>query len=150
MLKQQLLDELKLAMKSGDTVKRDALRMLDSMIKNVEIEKQKRETGLSDEETTEVISKAVKQRKDASMQYIAGGREDLAKKEQAEIEILSAYLPAQLDEKAVRETVKAIISEIGVATPSDIGRVMGIVMGKLKGQADGNLVKKIAEEELQK
>ena len=150
MLKQQLLDELKTAMKSGDTVKRDVLRMLDSMIKNVEIEKQKRETGLTDEETLEVIGKAVKQRKDAAAQYTAGNRADLAEKEQAEIAILSAYLPAQLDEAIVREAVKAVIAETGATTLSDIGRVMGASMGKLKGQADGNLVKKIAEEELGK
>jgi hypothetical protein len=150
MLKQQLLDELKTAMKSGDTAKRDVLRMLDSMIKNVEIEKQKRETGLSDEETLEVIGKAVKQRKDAAAQYTAGGRADLAEKEQAEIAILSAYLPAQLDEATVREAVKAVIVETGATSPTNIGRVMGVSMAKLKGQADGNLVKKIAEEELGK
>ncbi|MFZ2226617.1 MAG: GatB/YqeY domain-containing protein [Candidatus Moraniibacteriota bacterium] len=150
MLKQQLLDELKTAMKSGDTAKRDVLRMLDSMIKNVEIEKQKRETGLTDEETLEVIGKAVKQRKDAAAQYSAGGRADLAEKEQAEIAILSAYLPAQLDEATVREAVKAVIVETGATSPTDIGRVMGASMAKLKGQADGNLVKKIAEEELGK
>jgi uncharacterized protein len=150
MLKQQLLDELKVAMKSGDTTKRDVLRMLDSMVKNVEIEKQKRATGLSDEETLEVIGKAVKQRKDAATQYATGGRADLAEKEQAEIAILSAYLPTQLDEKTVREAVKAVIAETGATTLADIGRVMGASMGKLKGQADGNLVKKIASEELEK
>jgi uncharacterized protein YqeY len=150
MLKQQLLDDLKMAMKSGDVAKRDALRMLDSMIKNVEIEKQKRETGLTDEETLEVIGRAVKQRKDAAAQYITGGRVDLAEKEQLEIEILSAYLPAQLDEVTVRETVKAVIAQVGAINIADMGKVMGSAMGKLKGQADGNLVKKIVEEELKK
>jgi uncharacterized protein YqeY len=137
-------------MKAGDTKKRDTLRMLDSMVKNVEIEKQKRETGLTDEEVLEVIGKAVKQRKDASAQYLAGGRADLVEKENQEIEILSAYLPAQLDETAVREAVKAVISQVGATTVADIGKVMGQAMGKLKGQADGNLVKKIVEEELGK
>jgi uncharacterized protein YqeY len=150
MLKQKILDDLKVAMKAGDTKKRDTLRMLDSMVKNVEIEKQKRETGLTDEEVLEVIGKAVKQRKDASAQYLAGGRADLVEKENQEIEILSAYLPAQLDETAVREAVKAVISQVGATTVADIGKVMGQAMGKLKGQADGNLVKKIVEEELGK
>lgn len=150
MLKQKILEDLKMAMKAGDVVKRDALRMLDSMIKNVEIEKQKREVGLSDEEVLEVIGKAVKQRKDASAQYLSGGRADLVEKENQEIEILSAYLPAQLDEADVRETVKAVIAQVGATSMADIGRVMGPAMGKLKGQADGNLVKKIAEEELRK
>lgn len=150
MLKQKMLDDLKAAMKAGDTVKRDALRMLDSMIKNVEIEKQKRETGLTDEEAQEVISRAVKQRKDAVAQYTAGGRADLAEKENKEIEILMAYLPEQMSEDAVREIVKSAISQTGAAGMSDIGKVMGPTMAKLKGQTDGNLVKKIVEEELGK
>lgn len=150
MLKQTILDELKAAMKAGDTVKRDTLRMLDSMVKNVEIEKQKRETGLSDEEVLEVIGRAVKQRKDASAQYTAGGRQDLVEKENQEIAILATYLPAQLDEATVRETVKAVIVQVGATGMAEIGKVMGPVMGKLKGQADGTLVKKIVEEELGK
>ncbi|MFA5962006.1 MAG: GatB/YqeY domain-containing protein [Parcubacteria group bacterium] len=150
MLKQTILDDLKAAMKAGDTVKRDTLRMLDSMVKNVEIEKQKRESGLSDEEVMEVIGKAVKQRKDASAQYLSGGRADLVEKENQEIAILAAYLPAQLDEATVRETVKAVIAQVGATGMAEIGKVMGPAMGKLKGQADGNLVKKIAEEELGK
>jgi uncharacterized protein YqeY len=150
MLKQTILDDLKVAMKAGDTTKRDTLRMLDSMVKNVEIEKQKRETGLSDEEVLEVIGRAVKQRKDASAQYLAGGRQDLVDKENQEITILAAYLPAQLDEATVRETVKAVIAQVGATGMADIGKVMGPAMGKLKGQADGNLVKKIVEEELGK
>lgn len=148
MLKQKIFDDLKAAMKAGDTAKRDALRMLDSMIKNVEIEKQKRESGLSDEEIQEVISRAVKQRKDATAQYTAGGRADLAEKENKEIEILMAYLPEQMSEDAVREIVKSAISQTGATGMSDIGKVMGPTMTKLKGQADGNLVKKIVEEEL--
>jgi hypothetical protein len=150
MLKKQILEDLKTAMKAGDTVKRDTLRMLDSMVKNVEIEKQKRETGLSDEEVLEVIGKAVKQRKDASAQYLAGGRADLVEKENQEIAILAVYLPAQLDESVVRETVKAVIAQVGATSMADIGKVMGPAMGKLKGQADGNLVKRIVEEELGK
>ncbi len=150
MLKQKILDDLKTAMKAGDTVKRDTLRMLDSMIKNVEIEKQKRESGLADEEIQEVISRAVKQRKDAVAQYTAGGRADLAEKENKEIEILMAYLPEQMSEDSVREIVKSVISQTGAAGMSDIGKVMGPTMAKLKGQADGNLVKKIVEGELGK
>ncbi len=150
MLKQKILDDLKAAMKAGDTVKRDTLRMLDSMVKNVEIEKQKREIGLTDEEVLEVIGKAVKQRKDAAAQYLAGGRADLVEKENQEIAILAVYMPAQLDETAVREAVKAVIAQVGATGMADIGKVMGPAMGKLKGQADGNLVKKIVEEELGK
>ena len=148
MLKQKILDDLKSAMKAGDASKRDALRMLDSMIKNTEIEKKKRETGLTDEEIQEVIARAIKQRKDACEQYISGGREELAQKEKEEIEIFSVYMPEQMSEEEVREEVRKIISETGASGAAEIGKVMGKAMIVLKGKADGNLVKKIAEEEL--
>ena len=148
-LKQKIFEDLKAAMKAGEAEKRDVLRMLDSMIKNVEIEKMKRESGLSDEETLEVIARAVKQRKDAVAQYESGGRPELAEKEKKEIEILMAYMPEQMGEDEVRKVVTEIIAQVGVASKSEIGKVMGPVMGRLKGKADGNLVKKIVEESLQ-
>lgn len=147
-LKQKILDDLKSAMKSGDMVKRDTLRMLDSMIKNQEIEKKKRETGLDDSEIQEVIARAIKQRKDSISQFESGGRKDLAEKERKEAEILGAYMPEQLSEEEVRIQMKEIITEVGAKEKSDIGKVMGAAMKKLKGLADGQLVKKIAEEEL--
>lgn len=145
-LKKQIFEDLKSSMKSGDTAKRDTLRMLDSMIKNTEIEKMKKEEGLSDAETQDVIARAVKQRKDAAAQYEAGGRPELAEKENQEIEILMQYMPEQMSEDKVREVVKGVIAETGAATKADIGKVMGQAMGRLKGQADGNEVKRIAEE----
>ncbi|MDP1884792.1 MAG: GatB/YqeY domain-containing protein [Candidatus Moranbacteria bacterium] len=148
MLKQKIFEDLKAAMKAGETEKRDVLRMLDAMVKNTEIDKMKREEGLSDAEVMEVIGKAVKQRKDAVAQYESGGRPELAEKELKEMEILMAYMPAQLDEEAVRAVVQKIIASSGVTSKAEIGKVMGPAMAKLKGQADGNLVKKIVEESL--
>jgi uncharacterized protein len=148
MLKKKIFEDLKLAMKEGDSFRRDTLRMVDSMIKNTEIEKKKREEGLNDSEVQEVLSRAIKQRKDAASQYEAGGRADLAEKEKKEVEILSSYMPEQLSEDEIKKTVKAVIQEVGASSKADIGKVMGLAMGKLKGQADGQLVKKIAEEEL--
>ena len=147
-LKQKIVDDLKSAMKSGDTTKRDTLRMLDSMIKNFEIEKKKKEEGLNDEEVCQVIARAIKQRKDSASQYASGGRPELAEKENKEIEILSAYMPEQMGEDQVREEVKKIIAEVGATSKADMGKVMGAAMGKLKGKADGSTVKKIVEEEL--
>ena len=147
-LKQTIVADMKEAMKAGDVVKRDTLRMLDSMIKNTEIEKLKKEEGLADEEVQAVIARAVKQRRDSVEQYKSGGRVDLAEKEAKEIEILSAYMPAQLGEEKVREIVKTVIAQTSAASKADIGKVMGQAMGKLKGQADGNVVKKMVEEEL--
>ena len=148
LLKQKINADLLLAMKAGDTLKRDVLRMLDAMIKNTEIEKLKKAEGLTDSEVQEVISRAVKQRKDAVAQYIAGNRLELAEKENKEIEILAGYLPKQLGEEEVRKVVAEIIAKVGATSKADIGKVMGQSMGRLKGLADGNLVKKIVEEKL--
>lgn len=147
-LKAKILEDLKSAMKEGNTVKRDTLRMLDSMIKNVEIEKMKKKEGLADEEVQEVIARAVKQRKDSVTQYEAGGRSDLADKEQKEIAVLSGYMPAQMGEDEIRMAVKETISEVGASGKAEMGKVMGPAMAKLKGKADGQIVRKIVEEEL--
>jgi uncharacterized protein len=147
-LKQKIIDDLKSAMKAGDTAKRDTLRMLDSMIKNSEIEKKKREGGLDDSEVQEIVSRAIKQRKDAISQYESAGRAELVEKEQKEAEILLKYMPSQMGEDEVRTVVKGIISKTGASSVADIGKVMGASMIELKGKTDGQLVKKIAEEEL--
>lgn len=146
MLKQKILSDLKDAMKSGDKEKRDVLRMFDSMVKNVEIEKGKREDGLNDEEIIEVLSRAIKQRKESAEQYRKGGREDLAEKEKSEAEILSKYLPEQMSEEDLKKVIAEAVEESGIKDKSGMGKVMGIVMGKAKGRADGNEVRKIVEE----
>lgn len=148
-LKEKITNELKDAMKSGDSFKRDTLRLLDSAIKNAEIEKKKREEGLSDEEVLEVISRAVKQRNDSIKQFIDGGRPELAEKEQKELEILKAYMPEQMSEDEIRKTIKEIIAGAGEVIPADMGKIMGQAMGRMKGKADGNVVRKIVGEELQ-
>lgn len=148
MLKQKIVTDMKEAMKSGDAMKRDTLRMLDAMIKNTEIEKLKKEEGLTDAEVQVVIARAVKQRKDSVAQYTAGGRPELAEKENQEIKILMAYMPEQMSEDKIKEIIQEVIVATGASSKADIGKVMGQAMGKLKGQADGNVVKKIAEEEL--
>jgi len=147
-LKEKIVSDLKNAMKTGDTMKRDTLRLLDSAIKNTEIEKKKKEEGLNDEEILEVLSRAVKQRQDSIRQFNNGGRPELAEKEQTELDIIMPYLPAQLSEDEIRAVVKTVIVESGAAGISDIGKVMGQAMGRLKGKADGNIVKKVVGEEL--
>jgi uncharacterized protein len=147
-LKEKISADIKEAMKAGDALRRDTLRMLESMMKNTEIEKMKKDEGLSDTETLEVIARAVKQRRDSIEQYEKGGRTDLAEKEKREMEILTTYLPEQLSEDKIRETIKEVIVQTGAASKADMGKVMGQAMGKLKGQADGNTVKRIVEEEL--
>src|SRR3989344_6762981 len=139
-LKQKISADLKGAIKSGDVLRRECLRMLDAAIKNAEIEKRKKETGLSDDEIIEVAKRLIKQRKESSEQYEKGGRADLAEKEKKEAEILAGYMPEQLSEDKIREIVKEVISQSGASSKADTGKVMGQAMGKLKGQADGNVV----------
>ncbi len=147
-LKKDILKDLKEAMKEGDTVKRDTLRMLDSMIKNAEIKKGKRETGLDEEEIQTIIARAIKQRKEAIMQYVSGGRDDLAQKEKQELEVLTVYQPQQLTEDEIKKIVKKVIAETGVRSLSGLGQVMGLSMKQLKGKADGEAVRKIVQAEL--
>ena len=125
------------------------MRFLISAIKNFQIEnKLKGEEYLKDEDIIAVIRRQVKQRKDSIAEYEKGGRQDLADKEKAEMEILENYLPAQAGDEKIREVVKAKISELGIADKSGFGKLMGAAMAELKGQADGDAVKKVVEEEL--
>lgn len=149
-LKEKITSDLKEAMKAGETKRRDTLRLLDSAIKNSEIEKKKREEGLSDEEVLEVITRAVKQRQDSIKQFEDGGRPELAEGEKEELAILMPYLPEQLSDDEVTKFVEEAITETGAKSAADLGKVMGIAMGKMKGKADGNLVRKIASEILSK
>ncbi|MFA5777331.1 MAG: GatB/YqeY domain-containing protein [Parcubacteria group bacterium] len=150
MLKEQILSDLKESLKSGDALRRDTLRLLSSAIKNAEIEKKKKEEGLSDQEIVETIKKSVKQRKDSIEQYEKGGRQDLADKEKQELEILSIYLPEQMSEDKIREEIEKVIAKTGANSQKDFGKVMGMAMKRLNGQADGDAVKKIVKEEIAK
>lgn len=147
-LKQKILKDIKEAMQSGNTEKRDTLRMLASSIKDEEIKSKKKEEGISDEEVTSIISRNIKQRKDSLNEYNNAGRTDLAKKEEEEINILKKYLPEQLTEDQVRSEIRKIIEKTGTTTKAGFGQVMGVAMSKLKGKTDGSIVKKITEEEL--
>jgi uncharacterized protein YqeY len=144
-LKEKISNDLKGAMKSGETFRRDVLRLVVSAVKNTEIEKGLREEGLADDEVVSVLSRLVKQRKDSAEQYLKGGRQDLAEKEQQEIELLLTYLPKQLGEEEIKKAVLETIAETEATSQADLGKVMGLAMKKMKGQADGNLVRQIAE-----
>ena len=149
-LKEKITSDLKEAMKAGDTLRRDTLRLIDSAIRNVEIEKQKRETGLSDEEVLEVLGRAVKQRQDSIRQFEAGGRPDLAENEKVELEIIVPYLPAQLSPAEIEAEVAQVLATSENPTLADLGKIMGQVMARLKGKADGNLVREIVKSKLEK
>jgi len=143
----QIIKELKEAQKRGDRVCISTLRMLLAAIKNEEIAKKKR-GKLSDEEIQEVIRREAKKHKDSIESYKAGGREDLVKKEEAELKILTRYLPKQLSNEELVHIIGDVIKKIGAKSPADFGKVMGQVMKQVKGKADGSVVSKMVKEKL--
>ena len=144
-LKEQIENDLKSSMKSGDNIVRGVLRMLSSDLKNVEINERKK---VSDEKIIEIIKKNIKSRKDSIEQYTKGNREDLADQEKKELKILEEYMPEQMSEDEVRKIVLDIISKSEAVSASDFGRVMGVVMKEIGNKADGNVVGGILREEL--
>lgn len=139
--------DLKQAQLSRDEIKVSTLRLLLSEIKNSEIAKG---NPLSDEDIIAVVQKEIKKRKEAVLAFRSGGREDQAQKEESESRILEGYLPAQLSNEELTKIVETTITEIGANSISDMGKVIGIVMGKAKGQADGGMVAALVKEKLQK
>ena len=148
MLKQQLQEELKQAMKNQEELQKSVLRMLLSAITYFEINKGGAGYEATDEDVLVVIDKQVKQRKDSIEQFEKAGRQELADKEKEEMALLQKYLPEQMSEDDLRSIVKETIATMGSVTIADMGKVMGAVMPKVKGKADGNLVGKIVREAL--
>ncbi len=148
-LKETIISDFKQAFKDKDLIKKSVLSMLQSEIKNREIDLKVREEGLGDEEVIALIKKALKQRKDAANQFKEGGREELAEQELSEATILEKYLPEQMSDEQIEQEVKKIIEELGVTDKSEMGKAMGVVMGKLNGKADGGKVKETVERMLQ-
>ncbi len=143
---EEIKSDLKVAMKSGETQKRDTLRSIDSMIKNEEISQGKREEGLSDDEVIKIVKRAIKQRKDSSTQFKSGGREDLAEKEDAEIVFIEKYLPEQMGDDDIKAIVKRVVEKTGATEKSDMGKIMGMAMCEIGDKADGSIVRKAVEE----
>lgn len=141
-LKNQINESANQALTQRDELGLSVFRLLKSAIKNAEIEKGHE---LTEEETITVLEKQAKQRRDSIEQFEKANRVDLAEKEKAELEIISKFLPEKMGEEDVRAIVK---EEIAQNEGADFGRIMGMVMGKLKGQADGTTVQKIVREEL--
>lgn len=142
-LRDQLREDLKAAMRAKETVRRDTIRMLEAAIKNAEIEKR---GELEESDVQIIIQKQVRQREDSIEQFEKGDRKDLADKERAEIEVLTGYLPAQMDRAAIMDAARAVIERTGASGPGDKGKVMAPLMGELRGQADGRLVNEVVGE----
>lgn len=132
-IKERITEDMKSAMRAHDTARLSALRLLLAAIKQREVDERVEAT---DELVTGVIGKLVKQRRDSVKQYTDAGRDDLAQKEQFEIDVLSVYLPAQMSDDDIKVVVAAAIAETGATGMAAMGKVMGIVKGKCAGKAD--------------
>lgn len=144
-LNERLTEEMKAAMKAGPAgkVRLETIRFLRSAVKNAEIEKR---TPLTDDEILGIITKQVKQLKDSMADFQKANRQDLIERAQAEIDVLSEYLPKQLSADEVRDLARKVIADVGAQGPKDMGKVMGPLVAQTKGRADGKMVQQIVKE----
>ncbi len=140
-LKEQLMDDLKTAMKEKDAVKKSVITLIRSAVKQYEVDNR---VEADDEKVIEFISKQLKQRKDSLEEFKKAQRDDLVEQTGKEIEIITEYLPKQLEKEEVEKIVAETIQEIQASSLKDMGKLMSAVMPKLKGKADGKLVNEIA------
>ena len=140
---ERLQGDLKVAMMKRDVLTRDTLRMSMAALKNRRIE---RGEDLDEAEELVVLTKEVKKRQDAAELYDQAGREDLASKERAEIEVVQRYLPHMFSEEKTRELVQGAIDALGVSSRKDLGQVMKAIMAEHRGKVDGKLVQRLAGE----
>lgn len=145
-LKQKLSDDLKQAMRSGDTIKRGAIRMLMAAINNAEIARQAK---LEDSDIFGVIAKEVRQRRESIEAFKQGNRDDLVAQEEAELAVLQEYLPQQVSREEIIAAARRIIDEVGAQGPGDKGKVMPKLIAQLKGRADGREINAVVTDLLQ-
>ncbi len=136
-LKERIMSDLKKAMKERDEVKVRTLRMVVASIKNWEVENVKE---IDDEGVIAVLTKEAKKRKEAIEEYRKAGREDLAGSEEEELKVIESYLPERMSEEEIKKLILETIEEVKATSPKDLGKVMKVIMPKIKGRADGKLV----------
>jgi uncharacterized protein YqeY len=144
-LEDRLLEDYTNAMKAQNRIALETVRMVRAAIKNASLEKR---SPLSEEEVSAVLSREVKRRKESLEMYEKGGRKDLAEKEAAEIEIISAYLPKALSEAELEDIIVRTIQEVGASGAGEMGKVMAAVMPQVKGRAEGKLIQELVRKKL--
>ena len=145
-LKQKLQEDLKSSMKNKDAIKKSVITLIRSSIKQYEVDNR---VELQDDEIVDLIAKQLKQTRDSREEFAKAGRDDLVSKAEAEIEVLKEYLPQQLSEEELNETVIATISEVGATSMKDMKHIMSSIMPKVKGRADGKLINELVRKNLQ-
>jgi uncharacterized protein YqeY len=144
-LKDRINDDVKTAMRGGDARRRDALRLLLAALKQREVDERKE---LGDPDVVAVIDKMIKQRREAIVQFEKGGRQDLAQNEQFEIGLFQAYMPQALSDAEIEAAIAEAVAAAGAKAPSDMGKVMGVLKGKLAGRADMTKVSALVKAKL--
>lgn len=146
-LKEQITEDMKAAMRAKETAKLGTIRLLTAAMKQKEVDER---VELNDTHILAIIEKMIKQRKDSISQFEAGGRQDLADIEKAEVAVLSHYMPAALSDAEVQAAVVAAVTEAGAAGPQDMGKVMAVLKAKLAGRADMTAVSGLVKAALTK
>ena len=146
-LKEQITEDMKNAMRAKETEKLGTIRLLTAAMKQKEVDER---VELTDAMVVAIIEKMIKQRKDSITQFEAGGRQDLADKEKAELTVLAAYMPASLSEAEIAAEVAAAVAQVNPAGPQDMGKVMALVKAKLAGRADMTVVSGLVKAALTK
>ena len=141
-LKEQLNEDLKTAMREKNVVKRDSIRAINTMIKQIEVDERR---VLDDAEVIKQIQRGIKQREEAIAQYSAASRDDLVQKEQEQVDVFMLYLPKQLTNEELEAGMKEVISEVGATTIKDMGKVMGVASKKFAGVADGKRINEMVK-----
>lgn len=139
-LKTQLTEDMKTAMRAKDQVSLSTIRLINAAIKQFEVDER---TEADDAKVISILTKMVKQRKDSAKIYTEAGRQDLADKENAEIEILNRYLPQMMSAEEIKTAVEAAVAETGASGMADMGKVMGVLKTRLAGKADMGEVNKV-------
>ena len=139
-LKTQLTEDMKTAMRAKDQVSLSTIRLINAAIKQFEVDER---TEADDAKVISILTKMVKQRKDSAKIYAEAGRQDLADKENAEIEILNRYLPQMMSAEEIKTAVEAAVAETGASGMADMGKVMGVLKTRLAGKADMGEVNKV-------
>jgi uncharacterized protein YqeY len=145
-LTEQINNDLKAAMKSGDSIKLNTIRSIRAQI--IELSKRGTNTSTTPEEELSILLTGVKKRKEAIEMYEKADRKDLADQEKRELDIINAYLPKQINREEAEVIVKRIIAEVGAASSKDFGKVMPAAMKELKGKIDGKVVQEIVKHSL--
>ncbi|GAA6137758.1 GatB/YqeY domain-containing protein [Arenicella sp. 4NH20-0111] len=144
-LKDKILADMKTAMREKDASRLESIRMLRAAVQRVEVDEQ---AEIGDDQVLGIVEKQIKQSKDAISQFLSGDRQDLADKEQVHVDNLMAYLPEQLSDDDIAAAVTSAISEVGAESMKDMGKVIGLLKGRLQGQADMGKVSGIVKSKL--